>query len=84
METRMDPANHALVTVPNDAVNILDGGVIVYCRGMSFTVGGDVSFLDKEGNTRTAVGLGAGFIHPIRTTRILATGTTATGITVYW
>jgi hypothetical protein len=42
--------------------------------------GGDVAVVLKDGDTITLSGLAAGVIYPLRVSRVLATGTTATGL----
>lgn len=49
-------------------------------RALMVAVGGDVAVILKDGTSVTLPGLAAGVMYPVRTTRILATGTTATGI----
>ena len=41
---------------------------------------GDVAVITRGGNTITFSGVAAGTLIPVRTTRVLATGTTATNI----
>lgn len=84
MSEKINPATKAMAVTPDDSNDFLDSSKSVLCRGVSLTVGGNVSWLDENGVSRTAAALAAGLIHPISTKRILATGTTATGITVYW
>lgn len=85
MESRQDPVKKAMAVTPSDVADFTDaGGAVVLCRGISLTVGGNVAWKDENNVTRTAAGLAAGVIHPISTKRIMNTGTTATGITVYW
>lgn len=84
MEAKLFPAMHSIAVTPNDGAKILDGANPVRCRGVSFTVAGNLAYKDSEGNDRIAGGLAAGVIHPISTDQILATGTTATGIYAYW
>lgn len=49
-------------------------------RALMVSGGGDLAVVLKDGSTLTLPGLAAGVIYAIRTVRILATGTTATGI----
>ncbi len=49
-------------------------------RALMIAGGGDVALVFKDGTTLTLPGLSTGVIYPVRATRILATGTTATGI----
>ena len=55
----------------------IPGGVV---RGFMVGVAGDVAVVMADGSTGTLVGLAAGVQHAFQVTRILATGTTATGI----
>ncbi|PCI45034.1 MAG: hypothetical protein COB49_10485 [Alphaproteobacteria bacterium] len=49
-------------------------------RALMVAGGGDVAVVLKDGSGLTLPGLAAGVIYPVRAARILATGTTATGI----
>lgn len=49
-------------------------------RALIVAGGGDVALVFKDGTSMTLPGLSAGVIYPVRIARILATGTTATGI----
>ena len=71
-------ANMAAVT-PNDAVNLTN-----FTRGLYVGATGDVKVTTLNGNAVTMVGLAAGVWHPIRVSRVWATGTTATGIVAGW
>lgn len=81
---KVDPASKGMAVTPNDSTDFTDSGAVVLCRGVSLEVGGNLAWLDENGASRLAKGLAAGVIHPISTKRILASGTTATGICVYW
>lgn len=61
---------------PSDTVDIT-GGIL---RGFYVGVSGDVAVIMADGSTVTWPALAAGVPHPIQVKRILATGTTATGI----
>ena len=84
METRHDPVRKAMAVTPSDSTDFTDSGATVLCRGVSMTVGGNLAWKDENNVTRNATGLASGVIHSISTKRIMSTGTTATGITVYW
>ena len=63
---------------PNDSVdNVGTGNVAV---GLYLTGGGNVSWIDVDGNTTSVTSFIAGTIIPGSFTRVLSTGTTATGI----
>lgn len=49
-------------------------------RALMVAGGGDIAVVMQDGTSLTLPGLAAGVIYPVRTSRILATGTTATGI----
>ncbi|TMV05598.1 hypothetical protein FGK63_16275 [Ruegeria sediminis] len=49
-------------------------------RALMVTVGGDVAVQFRDGATLTLPGLTPGVIYPLRPVRVLATGTTATGL----
>lgn len=53
-------------------------------HGISFEVAGDLSVQMFDGSTAVIPGLSAGVIHELSVVKILATGTTATGITAYF
>lgn len=61
---------------PSDTVNIAGGSI----RGFYVGVAGDVAVIMPDGTTGVWPALAAGGPHPIQASRILATGTTATGI----
>lgn len=84
MSYKNDPASKAMSVTPDNSNDFLDSGKVVLCRGVSVGVTGDLAWQDADGVSRLAKGLAAGIIHPISTKRILATGTTATSISVYW
>ena len=49
-------------------------------RGLMVSTAGDVSVILKNGDPLTLTGLTPGVIYPVRLVRVLATGTTATGL----
>lgn len=49
-------------------------------RALMVTGGGDVAMVLKDGSSLTLPSLSAGVIYPVRPMRIMATGTTATGL----
>lgn len=71
----MSPASHAFAITTHNT-NDLSAAT----RGIYVGVSGDVKVNTIGGETVTFVGLVAGVIHPIRATRVYATGTTATNI----
>lgn len=76
---RLHPSKYFLLITPNDLSDLP-----TKVRGISFGGAGDLAILDEDGNPQIISGLAAGIIHPIATTRVLASGTTATNIVVYW
>jgi hypothetical protein len=61
--------------IPDDASDLVS-----LTRAIILENGGDVTVLLKNGDTLTLPSLTAGVIYPIRVVRVLATGTTATGL----
>lgn len=49
-------------------------------RAIVLAVAGDIAVILKNGDAITLPALAAGVIYPVRVARVLATGTTATGI----
>jgi len=68
------PANDIEPVTPSDTVDLTNMAVALYV-----TVGGAVVFISAAGATRT-VTLADNSILPVGARRVLATGTTATGI----
>lgn len=69
------PASHAFGVTPNDGTDLPEVTRALYVGGA-----GDVAVITKQGDTVTFHGLPAGSILPVRLSRVLATGTTATNI----
>lgn len=70
------PAVHAVAITPNNSTDL-----VTATRGVYVGVSGDLKVDMVGGETAiTFTGLAAGVIHPLRVTRIYATGTTATNI----
>ena len=61
--------------VPDDVVDLP-----TVTRAIVLVSGGDVSVVLKNGDAITLPGLTAGVIYPVRVSRVLVTGTTATGL----
>lgn len=72
------PFDHAVAIVPHD-VNDLT----VVMRGFWIGTAGDLKVIMKGGETVVWPGLTVGY-HPIRASRVFATGTTASGIIGGW
>lgn len=84
MSFKNEPYTKAMTVTPNDSADFVDGSDTVLCRGISVAVAGTVAWKDANGTTRSSTLLAAGVVHFISTKRIMATGTSATGISVYW
>jgi hypothetical protein len=69
------PAEEYSAITPSDAANLAKP-----TRGLYVGVSGDLVVDSLDGNQVTFVALAAGQLHPIRCTRVYATGTTATDI----
>ncbi|HRK42105.1 MAG TPA: hypothetical protein PLH11_03590 [Gemmobacter sp.] len=69
------PALGSLAITPSDSTNL--GAPI---RAITLNVGGTLAWLNEEGTAQATALLPAG-TYPLIATRILATGTTATGLT---
>lgn len=67
-----------VAVTPNDSTNNVGTGNVAV--GLYLTGGGNVSWIDVDGNTTTVTGILAGSIIPGSFSRVLATNTTATGI----
>ncbi len=74
------PIEHLAEITPDDATDLAN-----FSRTLFVGVGGDVTVDTVGGETAiTLKNVAAGMHHPIRLTRIDATGTTATDIVVGW
>ncbi len=69
------PATILKTVIPSDTADLPDGAT----RSLYVTGGGALAVVDTVGNTAMLIS-GTGQYHPIRVSRILASGTTATGI----
>jgi hypothetical protein len=61
--------------VPDDVVDLPNA-----TRALVLASGGDVSVILRNGDAITLPGLTAGVVYPVRVSRVLVTGTTATGL----
>jgi hypothetical protein len=73
---RLYGATEGISVTPSNTVDLSIG----FCRGILVGVAGSLSVIGTSGVTMTFPTLIAGVVHPICATRILATGTSATGI----
>ena len=69
------PATGMLVITPNDGADLT-----VVPRAPMVKQAGDVTVVMKDGTAGTLPALQAGVPYPVRVRRVLASGTTATGI----
>ena len=70
------PASHAVAITPNNSTDLTEA-----TRGVYVGASGNLKVDMLGGETAIIfVGLAAGLIHPLRVTRVYATGTTATDI----
>lgn len=75
------PALHVALVTPSDSADLT-----YTSRGVAFAAAGDLKVTTSGGETVVipSGSLAAGLIHPLMVTRIWSTGTTATGIVVYY
>ena len=84
MTASFQGAGDILPAVTGRAVTASDTTVIEpLTRGVLVTVAGAVAVEYLDGTTHTIGELAQGIMHPLQVRRILATGTTATGISVF-
>jgi hypothetical protein len=76
MSNYSDPVARIVAVTPNDSADLANGP----SRGLYLGTGGDVVLQDTTGTQVTLSNMAGGVCHPIGARRILATGTTATGI----
>lgn len=62
------------------AVTPNDSTVIAVTRGLMVSVAGDVAVQFENGSTATIASAIAGVVYPFAVTKVLSTGTAATGI----
>lgn len=70
----------AVAVTPSDTTDLTRGT----CRGLYIGATGTVVVQTEEGVTLTLAGLAAGSILPLMVRRVLATGTTATGLHAFY
>lgn len=79
--TSESPIGDMVAVTPHDTTAILEtNGERQATRAIYVGVIGDVTVVTPKGQTETMVNLASGVWHPVRVTRILATGTDATNI----
>lgn len=74
-ENASSPARNAVTVTPSDTVDLINVSKALYVG-----VTGDVTVNTLGGGTATFKAVPAGMILPVRCTRVLSTGTTATSI----
>jgi hypothetical protein len=75
----VDPGSNAAAVTPNDSTDL------TYTTRALFVGGaGNIAVTMAGGQSVTFTGVTAGALLPIRVTRVLSTGTTATTITAIW
>ncbi|MEK1908183.1 MAG: hypothetical protein AAAB13_20615 [Pseudomonas sp.] len=75
----VDPASNAAAVTPNDSTDLPYTSRALFIGGA-----GNVAVIMAGGQTVTFTGVTAGALLPIRVSRVLSTGTTATTITAVW
>ena len=73
------PPEHAIAIQPDDAAELLHATRALYVGG-----GGDVAVQLLEGDVVSLVNVSGGTLLPIRIVRVLASGTSATGLVGLW
>jgi hypothetical protein len=75
------PMVHAAIVTPSDSVDLSD-----VTRGITLSVAADVKVTTAGGETVVipSGSLAAGVIHPLRVSRVWATGTGSTTVVAYW
>lgn len=76
---QIGPARNAVAVTPNDSADLT-----AVTRGVMVGVSGNVSVNMSGSGSAVVLPLTAGQLYPIAVSRILATGTTATGIVAIW
>lgn len=76
MSSYIDPARQAIAITPSDTTNISGGNIM---RGIYVGGAGNIS-IEVANGTVVLYGAVAGSVLPVRTTRVNATGTTATNL----
>ncbi len=73
------PAADAATIVPADGIDLQHVSRAIYVG-----VGGDLTVQMASGAVVTLAAVPAGALYPLRAARVLATGTTASGIVAFW
>jgi hypothetical protein len=75
----VDPASNAAAVTPNDSTDLTYTSRAIFVGGA-----GNIAVTMAGGQSVTFTGIIAGALLPIRVSRILSTGTTATNIMAIW
>jgi hypothetical protein len=75
----VDPASNAAAVTPNDSTDLAAVSRALFVGGA-----GNIAVTMAGGQSITFTGVTAGAVLPIRVSRILSTGTTATSIVAVW
>ena len=80
------PASRFINVTASDTVPLKYDGDATACRGIAIGTAGDLAIKDDADNSVTipANALAVGVVHPISTSYILSTGTTASEIVAYF
>lgn len=73
------PAHDASSIVPDDGADLQHTSRAIYVGG-----GGDLRLRMASGTEVTFTAVAAGMIYPLRAARVMATGTTASGLIALW
>jgi hypothetical protein len=73
------PPEHAVAILPQDGADLA-----VVTRAIYVGAGGDVAVRMLDGTTVTLTNVPNGTLMPLRVSRVLATGTTASAILGFW
>ena len=77
--SQIGPARNAAAVTPNDSTDLAN-----VSRGIMVGVSGNVSVNMSGGGSAVVMPMTAGQLYPIAVSRVLSTGTTATGIVALW
>lgn len=76
----IEPSYQFAPVTPHDVDLLTYHSVVARTRGIYVAVAGNLAVIDDQGTAVTFTGVTSGVIHPIATSRINATNTTALGI----
>lgn len=73
------PADDFIAVTPSDSTDLAFVARAIYVGGT-----GNLTVISPTGQSTLFANIAEGMIHPIRCNRIMATGTTATGLVAIW